>query len=59
MTEIPNVTVADTPEARDALERFRVHIEAAAKRYPVDVGPSGVVFYDQREFNPYAAGPLS
>jgi hypothetical protein len=49
-----NITVAPTPEARAAYEKYRRRIEAAALRYPVVIGPSGVVFYDQREYYPNA-----
>jgi hypothetical protein len=46
-----NITIANTREARESFERFREHIEAAAMRYPVVIGPQGVVFYDPREFD--------
>lgn len=53
------VIVADTSEARRDYERNKTLIDAAAERYaPVVIGPSGVVFYDQREYYPFAAGPL-
>jgi hypothetical protein len=53
-----NINIADTQEARDAFERYKDHILAAAERYPVAIGSQGVVFYDPREFDSHATGPL-
>ncbi len=50
-----NISIADTHEAREAFKKYKHHIEAAAQRYPVVIGPSGVVFYDPREFSPHAS----
>jgi hypothetical protein len=49
-----NINIADTPEAREVFEKYRAYIEAAAERYPVNVGRQGTVLYDQREFYPSA-----
>ncbi len=49
------ISIADTYEAREAFKKYKHHIEAAAQRYPVVIGPSGVVFYDPREFFPHAS----
>jgi hypothetical protein len=46
----PGVTVTNTPEGRAAYERNWEYINAAGKRYPVVIGPSGVQLYDQREY---------
>lgn len=52
-----NVTIALTADAFRAYSHFRL-IDFAAKRYPVAIGRSGVVFYDPREYNSHSQNDL-
>ena len=49
-----NIDIANTPEARKAYRKNRRIVDAAALRYPVVIGPQGVIFYDPREYCSYA-----
>ena len=49
-----NIDIADTPEARKAYRKNRRIVDAAELRYPVVIGPQGVIFYDPREYSSHA-----
>lgn len=52
------LSIAQTEEAAISFLEYQEHIIEAAKRYPVAIGPSGVVFYDVREYSSHVQNEL-